>query len=210
MTIRKVRLKNCDMRALSVIFFACLASYFSGCSKPAAPAPTADEVRSTPAAATPPAATPQPNEQSVAKIDACSLLTSEEIEAVQGEPLKESKPGEKTDRGIALSDCYLTLPTFSKSVSLVLGQRGPDPAGRTVAQFWDESFISVTEHPKSGPPRKIEGLGDDAYWMGDERMGALFVLKGSRYLRISVGGPGNQDEKIERCRKLAEKALTRL
>ena len=57
---------------------------------------------------------------------------------------------------------------------------------------------------------KIEGLGDSAYWTGNERMGAVHVLKGRHYLRISVGGPGDPEAKINRCRALLEAVMKRL
>jgi hypothetical protein len=40
--------------------------------------------------------------------------------------------------------------------------------------------------------------------------GALYVLKGNSIVRISVGGKGSEDEKIERSRKLAAIALRKL
>lgn len=193
------------MRTLSFIFIACLSGFLAGCSKPEAPSAVAEQTPGTPAVASPPR-----EEAPVAPVDACALLTSDEVEAVQGEPVKETKPGEKTDRGLVIYDCFVMLPTFSNSVSLSVAQRGPESGSRSVMEVWTESFVSPKDQPKSGPPRKIAGSGDDAYWLGDERIGALFVLKGSRYLRISVGGPGNQDAKIEKCRRLAEFAITRM
>src|SRR5260370_37968702 len=54
------------------------------------------------------------------KIDVCALLTSAEIEAVQGEPAKETKPGVQPSGGILTSQClfltatpHTTLPLLS-------------------------------------------------------------------------------------------------
>lgn len=194
------------MRALFFIFVIGLCPCLASCSKPDAPV--------TPTGETPPPPQAEaqltPEEQPLPPVDACALLTSEEIEAVQGEALKETKPGDKTDRGLVISDCFVTLPTFSKSITLAVAQRGTVAGGLSVKQFWDESVASVKGDAKSGPARKIDGVGDDAYWLGDERMGALFVLQGPRYLRISVGGPGDQAAKIEKCKALARIVLGRL
>lgn len=147
-----------------------------------------------------------------APIDACSLITSEEIEAVQGEPLKETKPAQRAERGLAISECFFTLPTFANSISLSVAQKGGGPDARDAREFWQETFgdAATKESEKSGPPRKMEGVGDDAFWTGDDRMGALYVLTGSRYLRISAGGPGDQAAKIKKCQALAEMVLKRL
>ena len=40
--------------------------------------------------------------------------------------------------------------------------------------------------------------------------GALYVLKNDVFIRISVGGPESEDAKINRCKALAEKALSHL
>jgi hypothetical protein len=40
--------------------------------------------------------------------------------------------------------------------------------------------------------------------------GALYVLKKNSFIRISVGGPGNEDEKISKSKALARNALKRL
>ena len=146
------------------------------------------------------------------EIDACALLTSEEIEAVQGEPLKETKPIKRTDRGLAMSECFFSLPTLTNSISLGVGQPGEGPNARTPIEFWNETFgdEAKAHAAKSGPPKKVEGVGDVAFWAGDDRMGALYVLAGDRMVLISVGGPGDQGAKIEKCKRLAEAVLNRL
>jgi hypothetical protein len=56
----------------------------------------------------------------------------------------------------------------------------------------------------------VEGIGDEAFWTGNRVGGALFVLKGNAYLRISVGGAGDQAAKIEKSKTLAASALKQL
>ncbi|CAA9235462.1 MAG: hypothetical protein AVDCRST_MAG42-1803 [uncultured Chthoniobacterales bacterium] len=176
-----------------------------GCSKsderaqtspPQSPSPAAERVAVAPAA----------------PIDPCSLLTSEEITAVQGEALVGTKPSVNQGQGLAMYDCFYTLPTFTNSISLSVTQSGSGLDARNPSQSWQETFGEAARQnaKKSGPPQKVEGIGDEAFWAGDNRMGALYVLKGSRFIRISVGGAGDQAAKIEKCRSLAEAALKHL
>ena len=57
---------------------------------------------------------------------------------------------------------------------------------------------------------KIDGLGDEAFWTGTRVGGALYVLKGNCYIRISVGGAGSPEQKIEKSKTLAADVLKRL
>lgn len=68
----------------------------------------------------------------------------------------------------------------------------------------------MTGSDKRGAPRKIEGVGDEAYWLGDDMIGALHVLKSGYYITISVGGKGGQAAKIEKCSALARMIVARL
>lgn len=179
----------------------------TGCpdAKQPASAPTAQQpvAQSTPA---PAAATPIP------PIDTCSLLTSEEISAVQGEAPTDTKASQHSGQGLGIYDCFITLPTFTNSISLSVTQNGAGPDARDARESWRQTFAAAAAKAseKEPPPQRVEGIGDEAYWTGNDRMGALYVLKGSRYLRISVGGPGDQAAKIQKCRTLAEAALGKL
>lgn len=63
---------------------------------------------------------------------------------------------------------------------------------------------------KKDPPRPIPGAGDEAFWTGDARAGALYVLSADAVLRISVGGVSDEEERIRRSKVLARAALNRL
>ena len=56
----------------------------------------------------------------------------------------------------------------------------------------------------------IDGLGEEAYWTGSPITGALYVLKGDAFLRISVGGEKDESVRIKKAKTLAEKVLKRL
>lgn len=67
------------------------------------------------------------------------------------------------------------------------------------------------EEEKEKPaPTRIAGLGDGAFWTSTHVGGTLYVLKGETLIRLSVGGPGTDSERMEKARRLAEKALARM
>src|SRR6202040_4346241 len=102
------------------------------------------------------------------KMDACSLLTSKEIESVQGEALKEPKSSGQTGGGFAVSQCYFGLPTSSNSISLTLMQKSDSPDARDPKEFWKETFHGEKseekgreeEERKAAPPETLDGVRD--------------------------------------------------
>jgi len=176
------------------------------------------------------------------KIDSCTLLSPAEIQAIQSEPLKETKSSARAEGGFEVSQCFFTLATFTNSISLVVMQRGDGPDARDPKEFWKEKFRdrkedskesererakdrdkqSENDHAKvrdqgrseeaeeSAKARKISHLGDEAFWSGNPVGGALYVLKGNAFLRISVGGSGEQRAQIKRTQALAQRILKRL
>jgi Protein of unknown function (DUF1573) len=157
-------------------------------------------------------------ESSIVKTDACSLLNSKDIESVQGEALKEPKSSGQTAGGLAVSQCYFGLATPSNSISLTLTQRSDSPDARDPKEFWKETFHSDENEEKgreegekkAAPPEKIDGVGDEAFWLSNRVGGELYVLKGDQFFRISVGGAGDKTTKIDKSKKLAQMVLTRL
>jgi hypothetical protein len=151
------------------------------------------------------------------RLDACALLTGSEIQSVQGEPIKEAKLTGQLAGGLAISQCFFTLPTFNNSISLIVAHKGEGAGGREPKEFWRSTFHAEKKDAKarkkseeeSDPPKKISGLGDEAFWMGNRIAGALYVLKGDAYVRVSVGGPSDKASQT-RARMLAQKALARL
>ena len=172
------------------------------------------------------------------KVDACAMLDSKEIQAVQGEPVKETKLSGQAGGGLLISQCFFTLPTFSNSISLLVAQKGDGPDAKAPSEFWRETFQKGSaekdrererEREKKGgdkdkkaggrreeeeeeitPPQKVTGVGDEAFWIGSRVGGALYVLKGNAYLRISIGGSGDQTNRIAKSKTLAQKVVSRL
>lgn len=59
-------------------------------------------------------------------------------------------------------------------------------------------------------PRPISALGEEAYWVGSSLAGALYVLQGDLFLRISVGGIPKESTRIAKSKSLATAILPRL
>jgi hypothetical protein len=195
-----------------VILIAALVAA-SGCSKPQPPVVTSSPLPSPSAAAV--AAAPTASNPSTPPADnfACTLLTTEEIQAVQGEPVKSTKPSAHTVGGMISSQCYFELPTPVNSVVLTVTRQSE--GGREPGESWRETFhrepgATKKEEGEEKEPLEVEGIGDEAFWTGTRVGGALYVLKGNSYIRISVGGTGDQTQKIENSKKLAESVLKRL
>src|SRR5882762_6138292 len=129
------------------------------------------------------------------KKDACTLLTGAEIEAVQGEPVRETKASVQPNGEMLISGCLFQTNNFAKSVSVALAT--PSSAklsALTPRKFWQKQFHApdVEEgkmrdagkkaqkpepegEEETRKPRRIEGLGEDAYWVGTPITGALYV-----------------------------------
>lgn len=153
--------------------------------------------------------------------DACSLVSKEEVESVQGAPVKEAKSSEHPDGVFVVSQCFFTAANLTKSVTLAIVRSDPKQGSeRTPKDFWKEKFDPYwDEEPKSksgdekeqgSAPKKIEGLGDDAYWVGDRSGGILYVIKGETFFSIGLDGTDDQETKLRKSKALAEKALQRL
>lgn len=135
---------------------------------------------------------------------ACALLSSEEVRAVQGEALQERKPSEAS-RAFRLAQCFYRTPTFARSVSVALAVPLPTDTARAGPRaYWRATFDGSDE------PRPVPALGDEAFWVADRVSGALYVLRGDTFLRLSVGGVADEQARLERARSLAERALSRL
>jgi hypothetical protein len=159
--------------------------------------------------------------------DPCKLLTGADIKAVQGDAVQETKPSTQPSGGLVMSQCLFHTTNPSKSVSVAIASAGSS----SPRAFWQKQFQSadptseekehektVAEHKQgkheedeeSTRPRKIAGVGEQAYWVGSPMVGALYVLKGNSFLRISVGGVREEPARIQKSVTLARLALKRM
>jgi hypothetical protein len=180
---------------------------------------------------------PKDQAQATASFDACALITKQEIEAIEGSPLTDSKNSGRSDAGLSFTQCFYTTKEFSRSVSLAVTRADANARPkRSIKEYWEGMFgkyegehkqreaaedkekrESLTEQKRekgeegeSAPPKKITGVGEEAFWIGNRVGGALYVLQKDNFVRISVGGPDPEEKKIEKCKALAEKTFPRL
>lgn len=147
--------------------------------------------------------------------DPCRLLTDAEVRAVQGHTPAHKIPSEQPAGSFRFTQCFYRTPEFTSSVSVAVGIPLTTDSERSgPRQYWQQQFHpKVSAAPgrkKKEPPKPVDGLGDAAFWVGDPVSGALYVLKGEVFLRVSVGGVPDQTQKIKRARALALNALKRL
>jgi hypothetical protein len=168
-----------------------------------------------------------------AKIDACSLLTSDDLKSVQGEPLKEAQRSDRRDSGFIVAQCYYALPTTSNSVVLNVTTAGDGQGATSPKKFWEDTFGAEDakggdrekerereqskkakpageEDEEAAHPEKVNGLGEEAFWMASRVGGALYVLKKDVFFRISVGGAGDEKAKLKKSKTLAQQVLKRI
>lgn len=215
---RLVKLKTQDLFCICFLFVS-----LTNCERPA----TISNASSPPPAseASPRKSTgPPKDEAGPVKFDVCGLLELNEIEGRIGSPIKESKGSENRSGNLRISQCVYVAAQLNKSVSLVVTQEDPLQGGKqSVRDFWHKRFDRYTEQSEEKeeakrnsskeeeeregrPPRKVESLGDEAFWTA----GSLYVLKKNAFLRLSVGGPDSEEVKLEHSKALAAIALKRL
>ncbi len=197
------------------------------CNKPAQPSATNSLATASPTPTSTQQSLPisSPVQPAVPSFDCCSLLTGEEIEAVQGSPIQDKKNSEHSANGFRMTQCFYSAAEYSQSVSLALTQIDPTTStNRSVIAYWKETYgreskpsgspepdkQSKEKEKEPGELKKVEGLGDDARWSSTRVGGALYVLKNDSILRISLGGKDNEQTRIEKSKTLAQKALGRL
>jgi hypothetical protein len=199
--------------AISLLCF--LVSPGNACESKSRSAQTAQETMST------------ANTPSVAALDACTLIEKSEIASVQGVQVQQTQPTSQTAGELNISQCYYTVIDGSKNLSVFVQviQRDPKSASaNALKEFWEKKVVREGEEHESkeksaakyeeeeelGPSLRVSGIGDEAFWLGSSRGGALYVLKKDKLLRVSVGGTDDAKANLEKSKTLAKKALARL
>jgi hypothetical protein len=167
---------------------------------------------------------------------ACPLIENSEIESLQGAKVSGTLPTTRPDDNFNVSQCYYTVVSADGTKNLSVHLEVTRGNGRTsVKDFWEERFGGEEreekgerererkkegererekgrgeEEEESSPPLRVKGIGEEAFWLGSPKAGALYVLKGERVVRVSVGGGDDMNTKIEKSKKLAAAVLKRL
>ena len=129
--------------------------------------------------------------------------------------MRDSVPSSRQDSDFVISQCHYLVASAdgAKNLSVHLEVRRDGRGSEdknALGDFWQKQFREAKEKKKSEKPKPVAGVGDEAYWVGNSRAGALYALKKGAIVRVSVGGPDTVDVKIEKSKKLAHKALQRL
>ena len=170
---------------------------------------------------------------SAGALDACALIEKSEIASVQGAEVQQMQPTSQKSGDLEISQCYYTAtsaaPSKNLSVFVQVIQLAAGSARRdALKEFWEERFGRESKEKKReerekreareeaeeeeaiNPPLRVSGIGNEAFWLGSSRGGALYVLRKEKVLRVSVGGEDDAKAQIERSKALAKKALARL
>ena len=177
---------------------ACTSAPVGGAasSQPAATAqPTKPPTQAQPTSAAQPAAKPTTPAASVS-VDACSLLTTDEVAAAIGKPVQAVKLP-TGDGGTTACDYTDPANKVSRFVSTTVTAATPSQAK------------GIHEATKGGGRDQVAviGLGDDAYW--DNTFGKLDVLKGGYAVGMSVTADATAD-RMKAAQTMASKMLARL
>ena len=142
--------------------------------------------------------------------DACGLLSDEDVRTVHGQPVSQRVPSAPATRRFHVSQCVYRTPDLTHSVSVAVTSPLPAAPAGAVRAYWKERFTPPPAPGKKGPPRPVPDIGDEAFWVGDRRAGALYVLTGDAFVRLSVGGIGEEAPRLERTKALASRIIPRL
>lgn len=183
------------MAILAVLLLTSLISACQSSPTPTPLSPTRAPAASTPAAP-PTSAAAKATAPASALLDACVLLTKDDVQSAIGKPVKSVK--EDADSATATSCGYKDAATQSyRLVSLVIY-----PSTNAQAKGVHESTRT-----KNRPQVAVANLGDDAYW--DMSLGTLDVLKGKYSIGLFVAGDAANDQ-VAAARSMASKLLSRL
>jgi hypothetical protein len=152
-------------------------------------------------------------------VDACALIEKSEIASLQGAQVQSVTPSTQMNGALAISQCYYTVASTdgSDNLSVHLEVIQPDPTSpNAVKEHWERAFGDKEgkgekeAEKESGPPQTVRGIGEEAFWVGNAKVGALYALKKGKLVRVSVGGSDDPKTKLEKSKKLVASVLKRL
>jgi hypothetical protein len=133
----------------------------------------------------------------------CGLLTTEEAEALVGEPVKGPEQKD-TKNPLGQKMCLYSTVSSSRLIQISV-IRTADMAPKIRKQGQSAAKVYRTTKEMLDPMAQVPGVGDDACW---GTLG-LHILKGEIYVLVSVGNTSKR-ENLELARRIAAKVLSRL
>lgn len=219
---------------LGGILLVCLVLLAAGCGSKPGDSQTGAQANAQQTASAPPSsstnvnggANPQANSSANPSmgngfLNACAMINNSEIAGVQGAQVQSTTPSTQMNGDLAISQCYYALNSAdgSKNLSVHLEVIQADPKSpNAVKEYWERAFgdkdknreKGEEEEKESGPPRPVRGVGEEAFWIGNAKVGALYALKKGKLVRISIGGVVDIEARLQKSKTLMEKALTRI
>ena len=206
-----------SMMKIGICLLGMAALFAGNCSSNSLEANTSSSsaINTSPAARDDPKPETQPvtkaEDRKMKPIDACALIEKSEVGKVQSQKVSEAKSTTRDDAQFSISQCFYMAAAYERSVSLEVSERHPlNPDSDAVKHFWDERFDGARASRKKEKPKVITGVGEKAYWVGNDKVGSLYALERERIVRVSIGGPDTGDTKIQKSKTLVAKALKRL
>lgn len=141
-----------------------------------------------------------------APIDACTLFTGDDAQAIAKEPVGWMSSTLDDERGRDPAQCVYNSGTLDQPriLSLLVRQfPSADSAQRVLG-----SSRSTLSSMSGGKVQEVPGLGDGALWVGG-RIQQLHLVQGSTQLVITVQSPDGTDQ-LGAARQIADKAIARL
>lgn len=156
-----------------------------------------------------------------ATLDASNLLTASDIQSVLHLTLTDKVGSSHSESGFDIAQCYFTVSVPSKSVVVTVTSRGQSDEGKDPRTFWFEKFHpdkSKSNEKEEGeeegrdsvPPTKLEGVGEEAFWVRTGSLGALYALQRDKFIRVAIGGADDEPTRKEKSATLARLALKAL
>lgn len=140
--------------------------------------------------------------RSKGQIDACALLTKEDVESFLAQPVGTPATTHTEAMGNTVTQCRYSGTSGNKRVALLLRQAASaDEAVKIFKQARDAS-----KELSGADPQVVDGLGESAYWTGGN-LKQLNVLKGDAWLIITAS---NGTDPLEASKSVSRKILARM
>ena len=142
-----------------------------------------------------------------AALKACALLTAADLTAVLGEG--PAKVRAVTPRP-SVTQCLYALPKTATSVTVEL-TRGV-PAQQLVDRLRGAARIEGDEASEGEEPAiaPVSSLGEEAFFALGSGTAGLYVWQKTKLLRVAIDNSDTNRSKLDKLRRLARRALSRL
>jgi hypothetical protein len=178
----------------SWVLLCAVALFLSGCR----PSGSTKNGSGEPNAATP------GNNKPTQNLDACNLLTKDDVESFLGEKVGTPATTHTEAMGNTVTQCRYGALSGNKRVGLLLRQAATaDEAAKIFRQARDAS-----KELSGAEPQVIDGLGESAYWTGGN-LKQLNVLKGDAWLIITANS-GSGTDPLQASMSVSRRILARM